>query len=211
MMIILAISSIFIGVTGGLFQRKLKRLMAFSAISHGGFILLATSCYSIESIKAMSFYLVIYIITSLVLFYLIAIPVTSGTGLLKYLINWLDFGKRNYLAAVCFSIVLFSIAGIPPLAGFYSKLLIFTALLRNSNILASIIIALLSCASCFYYIRLIKIFFFESYSKATWINSTSRNIEVVIAFGLFAISFLLIHFEVLFLTILGFSLSLFSV
>jgi NADH:ubiquinone oxidoreductase subunit 2 (subunit N) len=82
----LAASSVFVGTLGALFQKKLKRLLAFSSISHGGFVLLAIACFSLESSKAISFYLVIYIVTSFALFSLIALAI-SKSGLLKYLVN----------------------------------------------------------------------------------------------------------------------------
>ena len=206
----LATCSIFIGAAGALYQRKLKRLLAFSSISHAGFVLLAIACFSLESTKAISFYLVVYILTSFVLFSLVAISI-SKSGLLKYLVNWLAFGKRNYLLAICFSAVLLSMAGVPPLIGFFSKLLVFSAMLKNSNLVVSMLIALLSCVSCFYYIRIIKILFFDPTVKAEWVTSVSRNLETVISFGLFSICFLLIHSEMLFLTIFGFTLSFFTI
>jgi NADH-quinone oxidoreductase subunit N len=57
-------------------------------------------------------------------------------------------------------------AGVPPLIGFFSKLLVFSAMLKNSNLVVSMLIALLSCVSCFYYIRIIKILFFDPTVKA---------------------------------------------
>ena len=206
----LATCSIFIGAAGALFQRKLKRLLAFSSISHAGFVLLAIACFSLESTKAICFYLIVYILTSFILFSLVALAI-SKSGLLKYLVNWLAFGKRNYLIAICFSAILLSMAGVPPLIGFFSKLLVFSAMLKNSNLVVSLLIALLSCVSCFYYIRIIKILFFETPSKAEWLVSTSRNLETIISFGLFVICFVLIHSEMLFLTIFGFTLSFFTI
>jgi NADH-quinone oxidoreductase subunit N len=97
------------------------------------------------------------------------------------------------------------------LIGFFSKLLVFSAMLKNSNLVITIVISLLSCVSCFYYIRIIKILFFDTSSKSEWVVSSSRNIEVFISFGLFVICFLLAHSEMLFLTIFGFTLSFFTI
>lgn len=192
--------SVFIASIGALFQKKLKRLVAFSAISHSGFMLLAISCCSLESIKAFSFYIIIYIIMSFALFSTIILSI-SNSQFLKYLINWSFFSKRNYVIAISFSLILFSLAGIPPLSGFYSKLLVFISLLNESKYVITVLIALLSSVACFYYIRLIKIFFFVGNLKnGFWVSSNSREIEFFYATSLLILVFFLIHPDSLFLT-----------
>ena len=192
--------SVIVASIGALYQKKLKRLVAFSAISHTGFMLLAISCCSLESIKAFSFYIIIYIFMSFSFFSTIFLSITN-TQFLKYLINWSFFSKRNYVVAISFSLVLFSLAGIPPLSGFYSKLLVFVSLLNESKIIITLITALFSCVACFYYIRLIKIFFFTSNAKGGfWVSSKSRELEFCFAVSSSVICFFLIHPDSLLLT-----------
>jgi NADH-quinone oxidoreductase subunit N len=95
---------------------------------------------------------------------------------LKYLISWSYSSKRNFCLTITFSLILFSLAGIPPLTGFYSKLLVFLSLLNEQKIFTMTIMALLSCVGCFYYIRIIKILFFCSNKAGPW--NYSNNIAV---------------------------------
>lgn len=194
------LSSVIIASIGALFQKKLKRLIAFSAISHTGFILLAISCCSLESIKAFIFYIVIYIFMSFSFFSSVFLSITNSQ-FLKYLVNWSFISKRNYIFAISFSLVLFSFSGIPPLTGFYSKLLVFISLLNDSKILLTLVTAIFSCLACFYYIRLIKIFFFTGdLKKGFWISSRSREIEFFYAASTLVICFFLLHPDSLLLT-----------
>jgi NADH-quinone oxidoreductase subunit N len=96
------------------------------------------------------------------IFFSIVIISFSKRNFLKYLINWADTAKRNYILIIAFATVLFSTAGIPPLAGFYSKLLVFFALIQQNLIVLTILITLVSCIGCYFYIRLIKTFFFQN-------------------------------------------------
>jgi NADH:ubiquinone oxidoreductase subunit 2 (subunit N) len=83
----------------------------------------------------------------------------------KYLANLTSLGIKNYLFAISFALILFSIAGIPPLAGFFSKFFILLSVVAEKFYITSIIIIFISSVACFYYIRLIKIFFFTKTSK----------------------------------------------
>jgi NADH-quinone oxidoreductase subunit N len=85
---------------------------------------------------------------------------TTRSQILKYLIHWAYFFNRNAVLGITFSILLLSLAGIPPLSGFYSKLLIMLSLIYQAQYLVALLTAIVSCVACYYYIRLIKIFSF---------------------------------------------------
>jgi NADH-quinone oxidoreductase subunit N len=107
----------------------------------------------------------------------------SKNGLsLKYLINWSFLKKWNVILALTFAILFFSVAGIPPLAGFFSKFGIILTLILQENLFTSLMLIIFSCIGCFYYIRLIKIFFFTKASKNSfWLSSPSKqNAEALI-------------------------------
>ena len=184
--------SIAVGSMAALVQKKIKRLLAFSAISHTGFILLALCSGSYLSIKAATFYLIFYTLMTFSTFAIVMISVNQ-TNFLKYLISWSYLAKRNFCLAITFSLILFSLAGIPPLTGFYSKLLVFLALLNDQKIFTMTVMALLSCVGCFYYIRLIKIFFFCSSKTGPWAYSYNRSVELVLVTSSLIIVFFLIH------------------
>ena len=194
-----SVFSIFFATFGAIYQKKIKRLLAYSSISHTGFILLAIKACELSSINSYVFYNLIYVFINLTIFAVIILSVTSS-AFLKYLINWNFVFKRNFLVAVIFTLILFSVAGIPPLTGFFSKLLVLLSLFFSGGLITAFLVAILSCIGCFYYIRLIKIFFFGFSDQSFWILSTSRNIEVILIFSTFIVLILLIHPNCLLMT-----------
>ena len=184
-------SSILIGNISALYQKKLKRLIAFSAITHTGFILLAFCCFSIISIKSFSFYFIMYIMMNAALFCVI---ITSfyKQDFLKYLINWSNLSKRNIIITLIFSIILFSTAGIPPLSGFYSKFLVFISLLQQNWIIVTALLTLISCVGCYFYIRLIKTFFFMNKNNNIWMSLKKEPTEIILSSSFLFISFYLV-------------------
>lgn len=176
------LGSIIFASVAALYQKRIKRLLAYSTISHTGFLTLGVYCATIDSIKASTIYIIIYVLMNLGLFGLLFLSGMKNTQQ-KYIINWTSFFDRNIPAALVLAITLFSMAGIPPLAGFYSKLCILTCLLSESNILIAVIIAFFSSIACFYYIRLIKVLCFTTeYKKAIWFGAGTKNIELFISF-----------------------------
>jgi NADH-quinone oxidoreductase subunit N len=181
--------SVGLASVAALFQKKTKRLLAFSAISHAGFLLLALSCFSFFSLKSTFFYLLVYVFMNISVFSIVL--ATTRSQILKYLINWAYFFNRNAVLGITFSILLLSLAGIPPLSGFYSKLLIMLSLIYQSQYLIALLTAIVSCVACYYYIRLIKIFFFGTNMEGVWISVQSRSLEFSIAIFSTIVVFLL--------------------
>ncbi len=157
---ILSISSMIIGSLGALKQTDLKRLMAYSTINHIGFILMALIPGSEDGITSICIYLIFYITMNLGIFLFILnmqrdqISVTSIKDL-----NGLY--RSQPLIAGCIAIILFSMAGIPPMAGFIGKLIILNIIIDNNLFFLAIIAVLTSVVAAFYYIRLIKSIFFD--------------------------------------------------
>ena len=171
--------SLIIGSVLGLTQNRIKRLFAYSTISHIGFILLALSIDSIESIQAFIFYLMQYSLSNLNAF-LILISIgysyyLSSTENNEYenledknnspiqLTNQMKgYFYINSLLAVSLSITIFSFAGIPPLLGFFAKQMVLSAALDSGYFFITIIAILTSVISAVYYLNIIKeIFFFD--------------------------------------------------
>ena len=154
--------------------------MAFSTISHSGFILVGISCFTFLSLKATSFYLIVYVFMNMAVFSVI-LGSTFHSYFLKYLINWSYFYHRNFILAMTFSFLLLALAGIPPLLGFFSKLMVILTLIDQSEIVLALLTVTFSCIACYYYIRLIKIFFFSVNEKGVWVSMQPRAIELSIA------------------------------
>ena len=169
--------SLIIGTVVGLTQFRIKRLYAYSTISHIGFILLTLSIHSIESIQAFVFYLIQYSISNLNAFILL---ISIGFSFLYTISNNEEYKKlkdinnspiqlisqlkglfyRNTALALSLAITLFSFIGVPPLIGFFAKQMVLSAALDNGYIFISLIAILTSIISAVYYLVIIKQIFF---------------------------------------------------
>lgn len=163
---ILAVLSVFVGSIGGLEQRKLKTLLAYSSISHTGYLLLSFSTGNVEGVQMMFYYLVIYMISG-VCFWSVYLFLRQKRSVYfnksnKELGDLVLLNASNPMLALIMAITLFSMAGIPPIVGFLAKLGIFMVVIKSSAYLVAVFSILFSVISTFYYIRLIKILYFEN-------------------------------------------------
>jgi NADH-ubiquinone oxidoreductase chain 2 len=183
--------SLIIGTVVGLTQFRIKRLLAYSTISHVGFILLALSISSIESTQAFIFYLIQYSISNLNAFIIL---ITIGFSLYYYvnenkeckelmdknnspiqLISQLKgYFYINPLLSLSLTITIFSFVGIPPLIGFFAKQMVLSAALDSGYLFLSLVAILTSVIGAVYYLNVIKDLFF--YSTEYKINPLLKNL-----------------------------------
>lgn len=165
----------------GLVQFRIKRLLAYSGISHMGFLLLALGVLSPESIQALLFYLVQYILTNVNAFFIIIAIGYSlkdkviSPGPAEYEHNLMDkehsplqlisqlkgYFYHNPVLTLSFTITLFSLLGVPPLAGFFAKQLVLSAALQEGYIFLSLVAVLTSVIGGVYYLLIIKAMIFS--------------------------------------------------
>ena len=179
-LLISSLLSLIVGSVLGLTQFRIKRLFAYSTISHVGFILLALSINSLESIQAYVFYILAYTISNLNAFIIL---VTIGYSFYLYVYkdenhkdNLVDQNNSpiqlisqikgyfyiNPYLALSLAITLFSFAGVPPLIGFFAKQMVLSAALDNGYVFMALVAILTSVISAVYYLNVIKnIFFFK--------------------------------------------------
>ena len=167
-----SVASMIVGAFAAISQHKIKRLLAYSSIGHIGYMLLGFSCATIEGIEALFIYLIVYIIMTINIFAILLSlqgrsPENSTSTRIKYLADLGMLAKTNPILAFTLTCTMFSMAGIPPLAGFCSKFYIFFAALGSSLYFFAFLGVFTSVISCFYYIRLIKIMYFEK--PSTWL------------------------------------------
>nr|AEP20707.1 NADH dehydrogenase subunit 2 [Durinskia baltica diatom endosymbiont] len=163
---LLAVLSVFVGSLGGLEQRKLKTLLAYSSISHTGYLLLSFSTANLEGVQMMFYYLIIYMVSGLA-FWAVYLFLRQKRSLYfnksnKELGDLMLLNESNPMLAFILAITLFSIAGIPPIVGFLAKVGIFLVVVKSSAYLIAVLSILFSVISTFYYIRLVKILYFEN-------------------------------------------------
>lgn len=156
----LALISLVLGSLLALFQKKLKRLLAFSGISHVGYALLALSCNTLDGISATIIYLVFYILTSLFLWGLV-LSIENPKSRTLHLSDLIGWGRAHPFLSFSACIVVFSLAGIPPLGGFFAKFAVFVASADLSLYLGICFGLLASSIGVLYYLRLIKLLHFE--------------------------------------------------
>ena len=185
-LIFCSLASMLVGSLAALSQNKVKRLLAFSSIGHVGYLLIGLCCGTVEGLQALFIYLVIYIIMTINLFSLILSPVRRlfmhSVRRVKYTTDFTMLAKTNPILAITLTATMFSIAGIPPLAGFYSKAFLFFAAISSTMYLLAIVGVLTSVVSCFYYIRFIKIMYFET--PKNWLSFSRLTLENSITLGI---------------------------
>ena len=158
--IFLSISSMLFGAIAAIGQKNLKRLIAYSSIGHMGYALAGVSTGTQAGINSSILYITIYIFMNLAFFSCLFMLKKND----KYYENIEDLSglsKNHPLFSFCLLIILFSLAGIPPLAGFFAKFYIFMAVIENSMYFLAIIGLLSTVIAAFYYLRIIKIIYFD--------------------------------------------------
>ena len=159
-LIFISIGSMILGAVAAIGQTNIKRLMAYSSISHMGYGLAGLTTGINEGISASILYILLYVVMNIGSFVCILLMKRKNI----YLENIRDLSglsKNHPIIAFSFTVILFSLAGIPPLAGFFAKFYVFMAVIK-SNLFALAIIGLItSVISAFYYLRIIKIIYFD--------------------------------------------------
>ena len=194
LLVISSISSMLIGSFGAIWQIKIKRLLAFSAISHVGYMLIGLSCCSVESIYAVIFYAIIYVFMSVSSFCLLfTIRKNNSLKKIKYIEDISTISRVNPFMAICFAITFFSIAGVPPFAGFFSKMFLFFSAISQSLYLLAFIGVLTSVVSCFYYLRIIQITYFEQTTVWISLKKISKEASILLGCVMLLLSLFCIH------------------
>ena len=145
-----------LGAVAAINQKNIKRLIAYSSISHMGYAIAGISTGTESGFKSTMIYILIYSVMNIGFFAFVFLMKRSG----KYVeeINELSGISKNHpLAALSLLIVLFSLAGIPPLAGFFAKFYIFMSVIESGMYTLAIIGLITTVVSAFYYIRIVKV------------------------------------------------------
>jgi len=162
--IFLSIASMILGAVAAIGQDNIKRLMAYSSIGHMGYALAGLAIGTNSGIQSAIIYLTIYLVMNLGAFG--CIFMMKRENIFYDNINDLSGLSKNHpLLALGFLIILFSLAGIPPLAGFFAKFYIFMAVIEAKMFTLAIIGLITTVVSAFYYLRIIKIIYFDKPKK----------------------------------------------
>lgn len=156
-----ALASIILGALGAIGQTNLKRLLAYSSINNVGFILIGLAAATVSGVSAMLVYLAIYVAMSLGSFVAVLMLRTADGEQLEGVADIAGLSRTRPLLALCLAAMMFSLAGIPPLFGFWGKLVVFQAAVQaDLAVLAALGIAA-SVIGAFYYIKIVKVMYFD--------------------------------------------------
>ena len=158
--IFLSIASMLFGAIAAIGQTNIKRLVAYSSIGHIGYTLAGLATGSNEGIQSSIIYMSIYVVMNLALFSCL-LMLKRGETYYEDIGDLAGLSKNHPLLSLSLLVILFSLAGIPPLAGFFAKFYIFTAVLEQSMYFLAIVGLLSTVVAAFYYLRIIKIMYFD--------------------------------------------------
>lgn len=192
MLLILAIASLFIGNVVAIKQTNIKRMLGYSTVSHMGFIALAIMVGTPDAIATSLFYLVVYVITILAGFATLLL-LSRNEVECENISQLSGLSSTHPVYAAILLLVMFSLAGIPPLAGFYAKFKILEILIVSGYIKTAVYAVILSLIGAFYYLRVVKAMYFDdnanSLQVASW-GLCSRSVLIVNALAIVALGFI---------------------
>jgi NADH-quinone oxidoreductase subunit N len=168
MLVILSVLSMAIGNLAAIAQTNIKRMLAYSTISHMGFMLLGllsgvvggNTFSAADAYGAAMFYSISYVLMSLAAFGMVVFLSRAGFEA-EEISDFKGLNRRSPWFAFIMLLTMFSLAGIPPTVGFYAKVAVFTAVLQAGNVWLAIVAALFSLIGAFYYVRVVKVMYFD--------------------------------------------------
>lgn len=170
--IVISIISMLVGAYGAIWQSNIKRLLAYSSISHVGYMLLGILANNMEGVQSVLNYMVIYILSSVAIFgILLSLKVRKGadSDLIENIDDFKGLAARHPVIALLFSLLMFSMIGLPfpPFPGFFAKFFVFTAAIEQQFYTVAVIGILASVVAAYYYLRIVKIIYFDKPDDAT--------------------------------------------
>jgi len=158
--ILLAIASMVLGAFAAIGQQNIKRLMAYSSIGHMGFALVGFAAASAAGVSSVILYMTLYVVMTLGTFACI-LSMRQDSGPVERISDLAGLSQTRPFMAFCLAVMMFSLAGIPPMAGFFGKLFVFRAAIDAGLYSLSIIGVLASVVGAFYYLRIVKVMYLD--------------------------------------------------
>jgi NADH-quinone oxidoreductase subunit N len=183
-----AAASMIVGALGAIQQANIKRLIAYSSIGHVGFILVGLAAANQEGIKGILLYLLIYVTLSLGIFACIMM-IKRKEGKSEDIASLSGLAKTRPMMAMAIAIIMFSMAGIPPFAGFFGKFFVFLAAVKSGLYVLSVIGVLASVIAAYYYLRIVKIMYLDEVTIPLDKNVQPEMAYIALAAALFNMFF----------------------
>ena len=177
--VFVSIASMLLGAFAAINQTNIKRLMAYSSIGHVGYMLIGLATGTEAGVRGIAIYLAIYLAMNVGTFACI-LSMRRGEGMVEGIEDLKGLSKTNPYMALALLFFMFSMAGIPPFAGFFGKLYIFLAAIRAELYTLAVIGVLSSVVAAFYYVRIVKLMYFDEPSEA-FERPLGREMTVIMA------------------------------
>jgi NADH-quinone oxidoreductase subunit N len=176
--IFISIASMALGSFAAIGQRNIKRLMAYSSIGNVGYALIGLAAGTAEGVQGVVVYMTIYLAMTLGAFACI-LGMRRGRVMFENVDDLSGVARTHPVLAFCFAAMLFSLAGIPPLAGFFAKFYVFAAAIQAGLVTLAVIGVVTSVIGAYYYLRIVKVMYFDEPLEA--FEPMSAGIRVVLA------------------------------
>src|SRR5579863_1246266 len=185
--VFVSIASMALGAFAAIGQRNIKRLMAYSSIGHMGYALIGLAAGTAEGVQGVLIYMAIYVTMTLGVFAVI-LSMRRDTGMVESIDQLGGLARTHPATAFFLAMLLFSMAGVPPLAGFFAKFYVFLAAIKAGLYVLAVIGVLASVVGAYYYLAIIKIMYFDEPVESFY--NMPYELRVVLAIcGLFNILF----------------------
>ncbi|HUD88528.1 MAG TPA: NADH-quinone oxidoreductase subunit NuoN [Xanthobacteraceae bacterium] len=188
-LVFVSIASMLLGAFAAIGQRNIKRLMAYSSIGHMGFALIGLAAGTAEGVQGVLVYMAIYVTMTLGAFAVILSMRRSG-GMVESIDQLAGLSRTNPTMAFFLAMLLFSMAGVPPLAGFFAKFYVFLAAIKAGLYVLAVIGVLASVVGAYYYLTIIKIMYFDDAVEGFYAMPVELKVVLTVC-GLFNVLFFL--------------------
>jgi NADH-quinone oxidoreductase subunit N len=187
--VFVSIASMLLGSFAAIGQRNLKRLMAYSSIGHMGYALIGLAAGTSEGVQGVLLYMAIYITMTLGVF-AVALSMRRSTGMVESIDQLSGLARTHPTTAFIMAMLLFSMAGVPPLAGFFAKFYVFLAAIKAGLYVLAVIGVLASVVGAYYYLAIIKTMYFDDAVEGFYAMPVELRVVLAVC-GLFNILFFL--------------------
>ena len=186
-LVFVSIASMLLGSFAAIGQRNIKRLMAYSSIGHMGYALIGLAAGTAEGVQGVLVYMAIYITMTLGVFAVI-LAMRRSTGMVESIDQLAGLARTHPTMAFFLAMLLFSMAGVPPLAGFFAKFYVFLAAIKAGLYILAVIGVLASVVGAYYYLAIIKVMYFDEAAEGFYAMPIELRVVLAIC-GLFNILF----------------------
>jgi NADH-quinone oxidoreductase subunit N len=188
--VLVSVASMLLGAFAAIGQTNIKRLMAYSSISHVGYALVGLAPGTVDGVRGVVLYMAIYLAMNIGTFACI-LAMRRGGRMVETIADLAGLSRTRPLLALVLGAFMFSMAGIPPLAGFFGKLYVFLPAIESGLVWLAVIGVLSSCVAAYYYVRIVKIMYFDE-PAAPFDRPAGREVSgVLVVSGLFVALFFL--------------------